>query len=400
MRVATRISCSRRSRAWISPARSRTSSATRTAGAACVARLASRRRSSVEYSCSESRGPRLSVPINSPWLIERARPGRRRPPAGRARPASRVRGRASSTGPGRLEVRQERVARGDLDTCGPVASGRSAGRRSSAAAPASGVDGSSRRDRRSEWSNAMARFYTLDRPEIVTRTTVAAGPTERYGGRYGRAGCTVSPWCRRLGSRSSGPCGSSSTAHRSWWTPARRSRSSRTLRSPAVRRAARPWRPCSGRSRTTRLRTARSGGRCPYSRRPRRGRARSSTDGRSHSVRTRSRSTSGASVRRSHESAATIHGAEAMCAWLSRRARRGGRRSTGGSSWLGSRSVPARRSTSGKAAEAEAHRRELTGRTRTARSWPGRQRRLGGGDRAARRWLETRHACTSLPSDC
>ena len=115
MSVATRISCSRRSRSAASAACSRTSWATRMAGAAWAARVVRRRRSSVEYSCSDSRGPRLRVPISSPCETSGTTS---------ATPASRSAGtagesssrRASSTGPGRrLEVGEERVGLGDVD---------------------------------------------------------------------------------------------------------------------------------------------------------------------------------------------------------------------------------------------------------------------------------------------
>ena len=55
-----------RSRDAASAAWRRTSSATCSAGAACAASESSSRLSSVEYCWSESRGPRLSVPISSP----------------------------------------------------------------------------------------------------------------------------------------------------------------------------------------------------------------------------------------------------------------------------------------------------------------------------------------------
>src|SRR6266702_1719446 len=42
--------------------------ATRTAGAAWIARVSSKRRSSVEYSCSLRRGPNVNRPTSSPWL--------------------------------------------------------------------------------------------------------------------------------------------------------------------------------------------------------------------------------------------------------------------------------------------------------------------------------------------
>ena len=96
---ATRSSCSIRSRDAASDACRRTSSATCSAGAACAASESSSRLSSVEYCWSESRGPRLSVPISSPPRDERHHQRDPRLPERRRRPASRARACSTSTAP-------------------------------------------------------------------------------------------------------------------------------------------------------------------------------------------------------------------------------------------------------------------------------------------------------------